>query len=165
MDGRPTASAFALGSGFGVTAEWIPPCATDKWICRMINHVEPSASFGGSAGPAPRSASKKLFPAQRSGAFDNRMGSPRAVISRSETKEAFTRGRAGLTQFYGRHEILVTVCAWCSRSIQKGEDRFDAGSWKPVEQARFEANGISMTHGICPACMKKVCLESNLTYP
>jgi DNA-binding NtrC family response regulator len=45
---------------------------------------------------------------------------------------------------------LIPMCAWC-RKI-----RDDKGYWKKVEKYIEEHTDASFTHGICPACMKKV---------
>lgn len=45
---------------------------------------------------------------------------------------------------------LIPMCAWC-RNI-----RDDKGYWKKVEKYIEEHTDASFTHGICPACMKKV---------
>jgi hypothetical protein len=42
---------------------------------------------------------------------------------------------------------MVTLCAWCGRT------RDDAGAWLLVPQPR---PGVTVTHGICPACRDKV---------
>jgi signal transduction histidine kinase len=45
---------------------------------------------------------------------------------------------------------LIPMCAWC-RNI-----RDDKGYWKKVEKYIEEQTDAAFTHGICPACMKKL---------
>jgi PAS domain S-box-containing protein len=45
---------------------------------------------------------------------------------------------------------LLPICAWCKKI------RDDRGYWKKVEDYIKEHTDASFTHGICPACLKKV---------
>jgi PAS domain-containing protein len=44
---------------------------------------------------------------------------------------------------------LLPICAWCHKV------RDDKGYWKSVEEYLEHKTGASITHGICPECMKK----------
>jgi HAMP domain-containing protein len=45
---------------------------------------------------------------------------------------------------------LLPICAWCKKI------RDDSGYWKKLETYLQEHSEASFTHGICPACLKKV---------
>lgn len=44
---------------------------------------------------------------------------------------------------------LLPVCAWCDRI------RDDAGEWKTITEYLGKEHGVSVTHGICPACQQR----------
>jgi PAS domain S-box-containing protein len=54
-----------------------------------------------------------------------------------------------LNNIKGLHGVL-TMCAAC-----KGI-RNDGGEWERIEKYLSEANGVIFSHGICPACSKKL---------
>jgi hypothetical protein len=47
-------------------------------------------------------------------------------------------------------EGMVPICAWCKRV------RDDEGYWSQVERYIHARTGADFTHGICPACLKKM---------
>jgi hypothetical protein len=46
-------------------------------------------------------------------------------------------------------ERFLRLCAWC-RKVGQGED------WVSVEEFLHEELGTQTTHGICPACIRKL---------
>lgn len=49
----------------------------------------------------------------------------------------------------GRRQVIC-MCAWCRR-IRNGK-----GVWKEPEASIKETSRIMVTHGICPACARKL---------
>jgi len=54
---------------------------------------------------------------------------------------------------------LLPICAWCKRI------RDDEGYWDQVEAYVHKYTGADFTHGICPQCMEKVCLQEQNKQP
>jgi hypothetical protein len=49
----------------------------------------------------------------------------------------------------GEPEEMLVMCAWTKR-VKSGE------RWLPVEEFLMERLGVRISHGICPAAMKKL---------
>ena len=69
-----------------------------------------------------------------------------------ESKTALLASLAGLlrpesgSSFLRSDDDAVRVCAWCVRSMH------DDGTWQPFGHMAHAVAGVSVTHGICPAC-------------
>ena len=69
-----------------------------------------------------------------------------------ENKTALLASLAGLlrpesgSSFLRSDDDAVRVCAWCVRSMH------DDGTWQPFGHMAHSVAGVSVTHGICPAC-------------
>ena len=48
------------------------------------------------------------------------------------------------------HGGLLPVCSWCRRF------RDDSGRWIQADCGNPEAAGVSVTHGVCPDCARKL---------
>lgn len=46
---------------------------------------------------------------------------------------------------------VVPLCAWCHAAMQD-----DKGEWLPLEEYIQTHSNASLTHGLCPACQKKL---------
>ena len=130
----------------------------------MINHFEPSSGFGGRIKPVRHDVSDGFVP------IENRVHSNRAMRPERASFKPKAENRVSQSQekfrcLFPPRKELVTVCAWCDKGIQQGDDRNHAGSWRPMELARFESTGARLTHGICPKCMKTLCHEKELAVP
>lgn len=45
---------------------------------------------------------------------------------------------------------LLPICSWCRRF------RDEAGRWVQADCGDPEASGVSVTHGVCPDCARKL---------
>lgn len=54
---------------------------------------------------------------------------------------------------------MICVCAWCQRV------RTVKGVWKLPETPAQATSKITLTHGICPVCVKKVLAAKYLAEP
>ncbi|MEA3488851.1 MAG: PAS domain S-box protein [Candidatus Omnitrophota bacterium] len=55
-----------------------------------------------------------------------------------------------------RLEGLVPICVNCKKMRVKEKDPKDPGAWVPLERYLSEHTEASLTHGLCPDCVKKL---------
>lgn len=130
----------------------------------MIDHFEPSALEGGPPKPVLHDASDGFIPIASCVQTNRSLGS-KSFSFKPKDESRVSRSPAKFSCLSLQRHVFVTVCAWCDKGIQQGDDRDRSDSWRPVELARFKNTGARVTHGICPKCMRTVCNEAELVIP
>ena len=52
-------------------------------------------------------------------------------------------------------EELLPICSHCKSIREPGKDPKDKNAWHPIEDFLLQKTSNTLTHGICPDCIKK----------